>query len=190
MHLGLKGRKQKKLQRTVSTQSGTGQFKMAVHDHPGTIMGFHFDPPAVLFGVDPKLDITAQVTLTPVVPDFQERLKRMGRNGLKIQLGGGISAETFARLLAKIAHAYAVAQFGLDGFIPCLPRSVIGDPPYTDLIRYVGSSMVQEGKAKERHQIWTSCREDVHGNELLVVYVRLFGDLGMPSHYVVVGTRQ
>jgi hypothetical protein len=36
----------------------------------------------------------------------------------------------FNRLLAKIAHAYAVASLGLDGFEHFLPPLIVGDAPY------------------------------------------------------------
>lgn len=32
----------------------------------------------------------------------------------------------FARLLAKIAHGYAVAEYGLGGFIPCNQDIILG----------------------------------------------------------------
>ena len=34
---------------------------------------------------------------------------------------------TLARALAKIAHGFAVAQFGIDGFRPCLPKLILGE---------------------------------------------------------------
>ena len=45
--------------------------------------------------------------------------------------------KAIARMVAKIAHGYAVDLFGLDGFIPYLPPAIIGDSD--DIGRWVGS---------------------------------------------------
>lgn len=186
MHLGIWGRKQKKLPKTISTESKLGKVKMPPHLHPGVIIGFKFAMPAALFCLNPEKEATAWVTLTPVVPNLPERINKM--RGLKINLGGGISAETFGRYLAKIAHSYAVYRLGYGGFNACLPSLIVGDPPYYGVTHFVGSNQFDEPKAAERHTLDLATWHDVKGQKLLVVKVRLFADLGLPIHHIVVGT--
>jgi hypothetical protein len=53
----------------------------------------------------------------------------------------------FARVLAKIAHAYTVFFVGLDGFAPFLPDVILGKSE--DVGRYVGG----EGKVIPAHKL-------------------------------------
>jgi len=136
--------------------------------------------------VNPSDELAGKVVVAPAVSDLNQRIKRMP-GGLQFQLGGGVSAETFGRMLAKIAHAFAVATLGLHGFTPFLPPVIIGQPPYR-LGRFVGSGMIEEQKSKERHEIRLTLMKDLRGTDLIMVRIRLFGDRGCPSHYVVAGT--
>jgi HNH endonuclease len=187
-HLGIYGRKRKKPRLKAPMQTGSeGHIvQLALHDHPGILMMFRFSLPAALFCLDASEEITGQVMVAPAVSDLNERIKRTAA-GLHFRLGGGISAETFGRMLAKIAHAFAVAELGIDGFKPLLPPVIIGDPPYR-LARFVGSGLTDEPKSKDCHETGISYPHDVQGTKLVQVRIRLFGDRSCPAHYVVAGT--
>ena len=93
----------------------------------------------------------------------------------------------FARMLAKIAHVYAVAEFGADTFRPMLPPFILGK---IDMVPYVvggdesGAALpeFQDGL----HHIY---RHDccTNGVDYLVIAIRLFAILGMPRYHVIVG---
>lgn len=187
LHLGLRGRKSKR-RTTASMHSVTsGQVvKLPLEDHPGILMMFRFSMPAALLCVNPNDEITGNVVVAPAVSDLNRRIKSTP-GGLQFRLGGGVSAETFARFLAKIAHAYATATLGADGFTPFLPSVIIGEPPY-HLARFVGSGVIEERKSTERHEIQLTPMKDLRGTDLIMVRIRLFGDRDCPSHYVVAGT--
>jgi hypothetical protein len=118
--------------------------------------------------------------------DFKHRVNRIG--GLNVKLGNGVSADTFGRLLAKIAHSYAVSQFGWGNFTPCLPRVIVGEPPYDDdLLRFVGTGIIEDEKSAKRHELGWEVRRNRAGQALIVVRIRLFAEYNMPSHYIVAG---
>jgi hypothetical protein len=186
LHLGLRGKKGKRRTMAPMQSAGGRTLKMPLEDHPGILTMFRFGMPAALLCVNPDDEITGNVVVAPAVSDLNQRIKR-APGGLQFRLGNGVSAETFARMLAKIAHAYATATLGIDGFTPFLPPTIIGEPPYR-LARIVGSGVIEEQKSKERHEIQLTRMKDLRGADLIMVRIRLFGDRGCPSHYVVAGT--
>lgn len=93
------------------------------------------------------------------------------------------------QMLAKIAHGFAVWQFGLDGFTPMLLELILhGHNGDQSLSRYfvVGGSLRELAPTNALHVLgW-----DIHlieRQEYLVVAVRLFSYLGAPIYFVVVG---
>jgi len=91
----------------------------------------------------------------------------------------------FMRVLAKIAHAYTVAILTLDRFMPLLPNYIIGD---NDGARhfYVGSDMNIEPQTDLLHDLKFESAT-VEQWEFIVVRIRLFANLGMPTYRVVSG---
>jgi hypothetical protein len=161
--------------------------KLPLDKHPGSIMMFNFDVAEEISGlIRNKSKFDGQIKFAGVTSDFQIRVRKLG--GLQIRLGGGITAEPFGRMLAKIAHAYTVAEIGLSSFEPCLRPCIIGSPPFDNILkRFVGSALLEEPRGKQNHEIELLKRTGYYGQELFVVRIRLFAKFGMPSHYVVSG---
>jgi hypothetical protein len=88
---------------------------------------------------------------------------------------------SFKRMLCKIAHCTAVAEYGLDRFEPFL----------CDLIR--GKSKEFENfleanpKAFQRHEEDLHTIEFITDGDLLIAEIRLFASIGAPFYYVVTG---
>jgi hypothetical protein len=77
-------------------------------------LGLLIPYPAYLAGHVPAgRDADAFIHVRPVVRDFQSRVVRRGGQ-IQVRLGAPESKLIYARLLAKIAHAYTVAELGLD----------------------------------------------------------------------------
>jgi hypothetical protein len=89
------------------------------------------------------------------------------------------------RVLAKIAHAYTAAAFGIDGFVAILPNYIIGD---NDGARhfYVGSELNLEPESELLHR-YEFEPPTVEQWEFIVVRLRLFANLGAPTFRVVSG---
>jgi hypothetical protein len=83
-------------------------------------------------------------------------------------------------MLAKIAHSYAVAEVGLDGFEHFLPEMILGKCMYFS--HYVGNGIVHEAATPELPTLTMDTIDD-----LIVVYVRLYARYGLASYMVVVG---
>ena len=97
------------------------------------------------------------------------------------------------RFVAKIGHGLAVANLGLDCFTPLARDIILGQSD--DYFRLVGcddSLPPPDGEWSKdgQHQffIHLHCRQVAARLVLLVVvYVKLFGDAGMPLYHVVAG---
>jgi hypothetical protein len=186
-HLDIRARKQKKPRTHAYVDSHTAeQTKVPIENHPGTIRMFKFAVPGILLGLGPNEDFPGHFILRPVVTDFRHRVIR-GGNQFRFQIGSKVVEELFRRMLAKIGHAYAVAELGLGGFQPFLPNLILGEAAHSSSY-LVGGGLLDEPRTCERHQIEINRQTGINGQKLVVVRIRIFGDLDMPSHYVVAGT--
>jgi len=186
-HLGIKGRKTRKpkTRLPIRTEDGSGTEKIDKENHPGAIFGFQFDFPGILLGLPPGGERTGRFQMAPAVSDFPERIRGLGRP-FNLLIGNKVDAEIFRRVLAKIGHAFAVAELGLDGFTPLLLSAINGSRP-DDLPWLVGSSTDEQDRGTgPEHEISFADLDP----ELVVVRVRLFARLGLSPHYVVAGRRR
>jgi hypothetical protein len=89
-------------------------------------------------------------------------------------------------MMAKIAHAFAVAEVGLDGFTPALQPTILGEQE--NPFQFVGClEQAEPPKQNWLHDLSLLCWED-KGRRYLVVKMRLLANLGAPEYHVVVGT--
>jgi hypothetical protein len=96
----------------------------------------------------------------------------------------GFDPKAIARMVAKIAHGYAVEFFGVDGFIPYLSPAILGHTD--DIGRWVGSpggSLFDEPPGRG-HRIRVGTYENTVG---IIAGVHLFADAGTPEYLIVVG---
>jgi hypothetical protein len=93
----------------------------------------------------------------------------------------------FARMLAKIAHSYAVAELGYGSFRPMVVDLILGK---MDNISYaVGGDWESEPPVKDgRHLLSIHYLIDVDRKRAWIVAdIRLFSSIGTPTYHVVVG---
>lgn len=99
-----------------------------------------------------------------------------------------VSAPEFFRLLAKVAHAFAVAELGPDAFEPCL-IPLVRDGVISNGMKYVGGMRQEEPPSVRLHELalipWSG-----HLQDIVTVKVRLLAALGTPTYFVVVGRRR
>jgi hypothetical protein len=100
---------------------------------------------------------------------------------------GTITSEPFCLMLAKIAHAYAVAELGLDSFTPCLQQMIIRRD-LTDRPLLIGGGGGDEPPAGVLHDIAIDCSPHTPPGAV-VVRIRLLAAIGTPTYYVVAGYR-
>lgn len=90
--------------------------------------------------------------------------------------------------LAKTAHAYLVAEKGLDGFIPLLPNLFLTPRNHPWFRYYIGGQLDAEPDGETLHEIAieTPTKENWR---YYVVRVRFFSALGGPTYRIVAGER-
>lgn len=104
---------------------------------------------------------------------------------------GSISVDThpwnFGRMLAKIAHSYAVARLGIDGFSPLLTDIIKGKVQYLGFL--IGTETKHQNAAAHMHELFIySLRLKQDSDNLYVAAdIRLFAEHCLPKYRVVVG---
>lgn len=155
-------------------------------DYPGLIVSLGFDAPSILGLSPPAPEVLRGHVAVGMLPEFGERLNRVRRGSQAVSFRTGLEAHVYGRMLAKIGHAYAVAELGLNGFKPLLP-DIIRQPESPFIGRLVGGSFGHGGEGEDLHEIRIDERV---GPGLVVVQLRLFADRDLPSYWVVAGERR
>ncbi len=164
---------------------GACRTDLPLADHPS--LGYLLDlaNPGIFRGVEPT-DVFKDVTVHSfvAVPDLEGRIARLPDQS--ITYSGELPVGAFFRTLAKIGHALAVGERGIDGFSPFLTDYILtgngpaahfiggtygtGVPPPDDMLHRLGTEIVLH-----------------EGRELVVARIRLFAYAGTPVYTVVVG---
>lgn len=152
-------------------------FSMPIFDRPGFVRR---DRPHNSFGL---LDVWNYID-----PSAEEKLTKIADNA---GIYNKFSPDLFCRMIAKIAHSYAVAECGLDTFIPFLPRIILGESRMISY--YVGGASepilpVQPGiMVPLTHELNPRGLASPDGDKVVSVLVHLFSSLGAPMYEVIVG---
>ena len=152
------------------------------------ILGFRFPAPGLLRGVPSAENFDGELLAKPLVEVGQGETwrKHLAPEGQRVRVGT-IGMLTFARMLAKIAHSYAVALLGLDSFRPYLRDLILGRST-TGPYLVSGDPRPLEMQTNTLHRVY---REDCirGGVNYVLVAIQLFAFMGMPRYHVVVGER-
>jgi hypothetical protein len=103
----------------------------------------------------------------------------------RVQTQSRFHPELFAKMLAKIGHSFAVAEAN-GKFRPLLGRAIIGKEPWRSGY-YVGGDPNWWPKSEYLNEVSLQQMTGADGKTYCVAQIRLFGDLGAPVYYVVVG---
>jgi hypothetical protein len=161
-----------------------------INEYPGLITSFVFTLPTILLGIPPTGESFTGAISLGMLPEFGERLNALrAKYGNYVELPTPGSAEAVGRLLAKIGHAYAVAEIGLDKFKPYLLGIIRNQDPYL-LHHLVGSAAGTPPLSEDLHEIEILPPESFGAGKLIVVKIHLFSNYpGIAVHYVVAGER-
>jgi hypothetical protein len=163
---------------------------VSTEEYPGLLISFAFPFPTILLGIPPEHRDFAGGVSIGVLPEFGERL-----NALRAKYGNEVkfltpgSAEAIGRLLAKIAHAYAVAELGYGSFQPYLLGIIRNQDPLL-MHHLIGSAIGKAPVSDDLHEIDILQPDQLNSGKLVVVKIHLFSNYdGMAVHYVVAGER-
>jgi len=89
--------------------------KVKLSDHPGNIRFVMFDPPGRIAG-RPAEQSTFSIRLIEanIFPDWEQRLVRLGADTAEDKVT--MNAMALARMIAKTAHSFAIAELGHEAF--------------------------------------------------------------------------
>lgn len=173
-----------------------------VRDHPSIISFPVWNWPTLLTGGSPE-DVWAEdyeVTfwiakpITMMIPSNITKLMEKWRfdGALSFSYDPQVDTRKFARFIAKIAHSYAVANYGLNLFCPFLLDIILGRADCTPYL--IGANPERQPPTPfKSHELSLRIRE-FNGTTYVFGRVRLFTDLGSesnspgtPDYWVVVG---
>lgn len=148
----------------------------------------HFLPPGMLR--EPPEEPTscdgATLEAKEVMPTDYSRWQSIGSNSYSFEQT--FDPDALALTLAKISHAYAVADFGLSNFEPFLPPVILGQR--NDLYKYVGSNPAPLRDQGMLHSVRLHIGHAHYGERarwLVLASISLLSLYDMPTALVVVG---
>jgi hypothetical protein len=95
--------------------------------------------------------------------------------------------------LAKIAHSFAVAIYGVDRMIPFLIDIILGNPTTVPPPFLIGGLEDGDSLPETPENSLHELRHILHqseGDELIVVFISLFHQVSFPTYQVVVGAHR
>jgi hypothetical protein len=105
-------------------------------------------------------------------------------------VGIDLDGVAWLRILAKIAHGYAVAELGSDGFLPMLPDLILGRD--LSLCTHLVGQYSEAWPIPEPPPVAMidMRRAEVNGLAYVAVILRLLAELGpeTPAYAVIAGT--
>ena len=161
--------------------------KIHQDEYPGILITFVNALPGILTGALPAEDYSGGVA-TLTLPGFGERLNKLKAKyrANKVSFEPGVQIESLGKMLAKIAHAYAVAELGYGTFKPLLTNIILNQPPLY-ISQFVGGVRdVEMPLGGDLHDIEID-QTGLGQGRYLVVKIQLFADRKLPVYYVVVG---
>jgi hypothetical protein len=149
--------------------------------HPATLVLPRFEPPGLLSGRKPDGNFRFQRTAWMRESDAFDEFKR-SRGAISAEVDVSIKPQQLSRVLAKIAHSFAVAQLGLGGFTPLLldlihKRAVENAPVGSDPTRPPPAVGVMHELSIVSHETFVVVRirlfasSSINGNHAMPVYL-------------------
>lgn len=173
---------------------GNRRIKVPIEEFPALLMSLVFPLPTILTGGTPSdLGLAGGIHAAQIAPGFGEKLNEIMRKyrGQSVGIVGvdkshRMDEGDFGRMLAKIAHSYAVVE-GPCRFEPFLCHIVRGQKPHY-LSHFIGSQLSTTDPPTDLHEISID-NSGIDRGLFVVVRVRLFASFDAPAHLVVVGRR-
>jgi hypothetical protein len=161
--------------------------KVHQDDYPGIVISFVNGLPGILTGATPSDNYSGGISIA-TLPLFGERLNRLKAKSQarEVSFNPEFHIDHLGRMLAKIAHGYAVGELGYGSFRPLLLDIILGRQPLY-ISHYVGGLRDQEiPQGSDLHEIEID-NTDLGKGRYVVVRIQLFADRKLPEYYVVAG---
>lgn len=160
-----------------------------IEKYPAMAVTLLFDKPEILSDCAPVEKQLSGGVAIGILPSFGQLLRPYWpENEVSwVPPRNTATSEHLGRMLAKIAHSYAVAEVGVDGFKPFLKDIVLGTDTRC-LGHYVGGVRDIPQAIDDVYDLRLATVKSTANREYLMVTIRLLSDVqGMPEYWIVVG---
>ncbi len=162
---------------------------ISIEKYPAMVATLLFDEPTILSDLVPVEKALSGGVAVGTLPTFGQLLKPYLDQGTVtfVPPRSGATSVHLGRMLAKIAHSYAVAELGITGFSPFLV-DIISGADIRHLSHYVGGTREVPPASDKGYEINLTTVASAGPLPYLVVKIRILSDVGgMPEYWVVVG---
>lgn len=177
-----KARPPRFLRLQVQRNGRTAWESVPLEKYPAIVVTLLFDKPEILSGCSPVEKVLSGGVAMGILPTFGRLLKPYLDQGAVTfsPPRSTATSEYLGRMLAKIAHSYAVAELGIDGFTPFLTNIILGADT-GHLSHYVGGTREIPLASNNVYEIELTTVESAAPHSYLIVTIRLLSDVqGMP----------
>jgi hypothetical protein len=165
---------------TIEAYDKIAEFAVSPEEYPLVYMAYKLPEPGVLVGRSPDTEIKYEA-FCRIDENAFRRYAPGDKYGFQL---APLNPDAYVRMLAKIAHAYAVAELGEKAFWPKLTRFIRGHRLKS--LHWIGGNMNVPDLSPQFHDIrWHI--DAFSGVHYLVVSLRLFSFFGGPQYHIVVG---
>ena len=174
---------------SVETEGRIEFVEAPVNRRPHATIMFAFPRPGILAGLTPEESANVRLPGLWFYGQQDEAARLWTKENYPDAKRHGAVASfhpvLFQKMLAKIAHSFAVAEIGYGKFNPLLPKAIIGEAPWQPGY-LVGGNPNEPPPSEYINEIGFRNQVSIKGQPYLVVRIRLFANLGAPTYYVVV----
>jgi hypothetical protein len=171
----------------IGEGAGT-RFDVPVEDYPATVVLPHIVGPTL--APFPGAATSQKIPWGYIPPTDIGKLATT--YGLTQFSPSSIDTFAFARMLAKIAHSFAVAQLGSESFVPFLPTFILSNDN-CDFRLFMGTMELRPQLPAEiptdGNHLGLLADEDAGGQEYITAIIQLFRSFDAPFYRVVIGQR-
>jgi len=158
------------------------------HEYPTSLLMCLFNSPGVLLGKPRSDDVYPMEMSFWKCGNHAEMANLQKKYGATAPYPDEVNPLLFARFLAKIAHSFAAAIYGVDSFEPLVVDLILGRTK--NFLDIVGGEMKQQPTDPENKLNFLDiAQRQINGAWYLVVRIRLFPGLGTPLYQIVVGAQ-
>jgi hypothetical protein len=171
----------------TTDQTGVSKITLTpVVDIPAVLVLMKLHPPTILEGKPPVANFfKGELWISFDHAEIAQLSKKPRARALEM---GKFKVDPFVQMLAKIGHAFAVAEHGADSFTPFL-LDVIFARTSTPTHWVGGTEYSPPAPKNTLHVLQADPAYRVNGRFYMVVYIRLFNHADAPTYCVVVGER-
>jgi HNH endonuclease len=173
--------------RTIGTLGPDGQVSkkdVPVEEFPAPYWVYTFGQCGILLGSQPDTDVSLWTMKT--IHDTQAMDAFIEKYNWDRTLNFKVMPYHFMRMIAKIAHSFAVALIGYNCFKPIILGPILNEK--ANVSYFVGMNEKQEPFGLTHgHEVKIVFQGRISGTTLIIVHVRLFPFAETPTYHAVVG---